>query len=826
MSKNNKRQVTVPKKTQEPIGTRIAKTVYEAKKISERIFGYISYDIKFIKATYSGKTQRPAKITAIEKGIVGILLIDGTSSFEKIGLILGLDVVNDKAEQLILRSAIETLRSFNAIEGDNSLIALTDGGKAYAEKGERPETYSKTFDIFVDTKHPTWINIKNCIGDNISEIEEINTPCDDLNLSLEQIKCYAEQQAKDVHYPQNRYLLESAIWSKGCEASYKVYVCFVQDIASKEVRTFVYDTNVDGLNELIANHINNNQELKSELLDKCIKFECENDEETQVLQGEDVETAKSEISEELKAAEQQLVKEEEFQKIQVTEQTTAIEQDVFSKAGSTLIKVQEKDRLHKKALYDSLSFEIELQKIFKEDEPDEIWLISPWIRKGAFIYDRGPMIENFLKDENKRVFIAYSEPAENNDGKPMMDEEVEPGIKSLEDQYPNFFYVQFPEFHLKNVIEVKGEQKVLFSGSFNVLSFSVQEQQTHVRREEMALAHHTVAKKKYADCRLEFAQIYAERIRKEIESIDADKIHSYKNERLDYFLGIDDPEINKLFSPIEDMLEEKSIAGIKRDIYKRLTSMGQELTVASNMGGLNAKDRKRMKNSFTEISSLLESNSIDDPSTLKLFENDKNLLENVPDKQIFPAAVKTPYNKRNNIPTPPTALVQNLPKSTEDIAINEIATIVNDIMSDAKNGQLPNIRCVLSAKKLCSPINMGLENNDKLFKVLAGANVLASAIKLNIEKKMSLSDVHNSLKRIIRKAEDFSSLSIIYNEQQSRIIFDLSGVQFQFEKFSVNDEITELIYAHNNSVSRWNGTKTFLFSVEILQVALKYYITN
>lgn len=105
------------------------------------------------------------------------------------------------------------------------------------------------------------------------------------------------------------------------------------------------------------------------------------------------------------------------------------------------------------------------------------------------------MIENFLSDENKRVFIAYSEPASNNDGKPMMDEEVEPGIKQLEDQYPNFFYVQLSEFHLKNVIEVKGNQKILFSGSFNVLSFSVSEQQTHVRREEMALAHHTVAKK-------------------------------------------------------------------------------------------------------------------------------------------------------------------------------------------------------------------------------------------------------------------------------------------------------------------------------------------
>ena len=91
---------------------------------------------------------------------------------------------------------------------------------------------------------------------------------------------------------------------------------------------------------------------------------------------------------------------------------------------------------------------------------------------------------------------------------------------------------------------------------------------------------------------------------------------------------------------------------------------------------------------------------------------------------------------------------------------------------------------------------------------------------------MSLPDVHDSLRQIIRKAEEFSSLSIIYNERQSRIIFDLSGVQFQFQEFTANDEIVELINAHNSRVSRWNGTKTFLFSVEILQAALKYCITD
>lgn len=652
-----------PKKPQEPIGARIAKAVFEEKKISERIFGYISYDINFVKATYTGKTQRPAKITSIEKGIVGILLVDETSSFDKIGLILGLDVVNDKAEQCILRTAIEALRGFNAIEGDDSCMALTDAGRTYAEKGERPDTYTKTFDIYVDKSHMSWLNIKNCIGDNNSKIKEINTPCDNLDLSLDQIKQFAEYQAQDVHFPQNRYLLESAVWSEGHEASYKVYVCFVQSVAaSDQVRAFVFDENTNALNTTMSEQINSNVELMSELLENCIKFECEIDEETIVLEGDDVEVAKSEISEDIKEAEKQLVIEE--QNAQNTNSSNA------QALSITINSSSDKERLHKKALYDSLSFELELQKIFNEDDPDEIWLISPWIRKGAFMHDRGPLIENFLKDENKRVFIAYSEPALNNDGKPMMDEEVEPGIKLLDEQYPNFFYVQLPEFHLKNVIEVKGDQKILFSGSFNVLSFSVSEEQKHIRREEMTLAHHTIAKNKYADFQLEFAEIYASRIRKEIENLEVVSLINYKNERLDYFLNIDNPEVHKLFSPIEDLLEEKTLGCLKEELYKKLAKIGQELVAASNMGGLNIKDKKRYRSSLESISKELSSNSIDDPSTMELLDNNLLLLEAVPEKKIFPEKTlktgQTTNNcKRNNV-------------VSENASINDFATSVID----------------------------------------------------------------------------------------------------------------------------------------------------
>lgn len=688
------------KKVQESISSRIAKAVYEAKRISERIVGYVSYDIKFVRATYNGKTQRPAKITALEKGIVGILLVDESSSFEKIGTILGLDVVNDKAERSILRNKIDLLKGFGAIEGDDSCYALTTEGRVYADKGERPDSYTKSFDIFVDVCHPSWLDIKNGIGENSKKIEEINTPCDDINLDLETIKSYAENQAQDVHFPQNRYLLESATWHSGHEASYKVYVCFVQNVAnSDDVRAFVFDENSNTLNDVIANYINKDSSLKEELLNNCIHYEIENNEETTILEGDDVEVARSEISEEIKEAEQKIIKEENGEIDDNSEEETELSES--NELFGTITKVPTKDRLHKKALYDSLSFEVELQKIFTEDNPDEVWLISPWIRKGAFLHDRGPMIEDFLRDENKRVFIAYSEPATNNDGKPMMDEEVEPGIKLLDEQYPNFFYVQLPEFHLKNVIEVKGDQKVLFSGSFNVLSFSVSDQQTHVRREEMALAHHSVARKKYEDCQLEFAEIYANRIRKEIEQLDLDMLANYKNERLEYFLKIDNEEIRKLFSPLEDMLDEKAYERIKSEVNKKLVKIGQELVAASNMSGLNPKDKKRLTSMLTTIESEMQNNSIDDPSMQELLNNNKELLEKIREKKIFPGRKESNTTKSvNKLPrvsttneNDPNGILNEEPDATVEglaryIASLSLAFINREIKKTALNAKL------------------------------------------------------------------------------------------------------------------------------------------
>ena len=69
MKTTQKHNSSTKAEEQLPISSRIARAVYEAKRISERIVGYIPYEIQFVIATYDGKTQRPAKITALEKGI-------------------------------------------------------------------------------------------------------------------------------------------------------------------------------------------------------------------------------------------------------------------------------------------------------------------------------------------------------------------------------------------------------------------------------------------------------------------------------------------------------------------------------------------------------------------------------------------------------------------------------------------------------------------------------------------------------------------------------------------------------------------------------------
>ena len=70
-----------------------------------------------------------------------------------------------------------------------------------------------------------------------------------------------------------------------------------------------------------------------------------------------------------------------------------------------------------------------------------------------------------------------------------------------------------------------------------------------------------------------------------------------------------------------------------------------------------------------------------------------------------------------------------------------------------------------------------------------------------------------------------SIASVLYiMKTKNGLFFDVEGIQFQYEKFEANEELVMFINSHNNRVTRWNGSRTFLFSVEIIDIATKYII--
>ena len=238
------------------------------------------------------------------------------------------------------------------------------------------------------------------------------------------------------------------------------------------------------------------------------------------------------------------------------------------------------ERLHKRALYDSISFESELHTIFQHDNADEIWLSSPWVGDEAFMQSRLPLIQAFILQGGK-VFISYSEAEEgldrsNGKGK-MVGWQSNKAINNLAKTYPGqFFYAQFTAFHSKNVIEVKNGQSILFTGSFNVLSFHVtSEHESHIRKEEMALAHYQVAENKYRDFKRQFAEVYIKRAEDSLDFLNENAILNYQNPALDYFRK--DDTLAPLFTDFDDKLDELKFS-IRNKKFVRKTKVRSNVT--------------------------------------------------------------------------------------------------------------------------------------------------------------------------------------------------------------------------------------------------------
>lgn len=593
---------------EETLEQRLNRVIENNKAMSELIVGYIPYTIKFIAQSYKGTTNKPEKISAFEKAVVGIISIDGQTSLSNIGKILGLDIEHDIAEQKMIRSAIDSMIRYNLVKGDESAYFITEQGLEFASHGERMRSFSSDFELWYLNDNHSFTELRDCVSsEDIQLVNESDFFHDDeslLPLSFEEIKELSEIQASNMQSSKERFILQSAIPQNRNFYKYELTVCFVQSIRTKQIRTIVYDDITQRILPQFAQLIEDNVDLKQTLFSQMLQAASENED---FAIYEDLDIAKSDplVKEDIIniiSAEKKLIEQED-------------KQTLVSKDNQKTEDVNPNDlseRLHKRALYDSIAFESELQNIFQIDKPDEIWLSSPWVGDGTFMRNRLPLIKNYLKQGGK-VFISYSAPDGGLDShkEKMVGEQSKKALEILESEYvKQFFHVELPAFHKKNVIEVKNGQCVLFTGSFNVLSFSVTSKNiTHVRAEEMCLAHYQAAINQYLLLKEQFAKKYIEKDLLAIASLPSVDIQTYKSDKIEYFRK--DNTLERLFIDYDNILEERKSQAKLELLIKEFESIKNEIESKISYG-LSQKEINSYRAKLFKLSSICDDSLIND----------------------------------------------------------------------------------------------------------------------------------------------------------------------------------------------------------------------
>ena len=557
---------------EETLEMRLDACVQKVKDMSELIIGFTPYTINFAIDSYKGTTNKPSKVSAFANAVVGIILADGQSSFSHIGSVLGLNVEIDIAERKMLENAIRQMLDIHLLEGDESAFNVTEQGKTFAEHGEKMEPYPSNFSVWYLVNHKSYSKLRNDLNEDF--VNDLDVPEDhvlhETELSLDEIKVLAEVQANHAHSTKDRYILQDATKIETKYKSYELIACFIRSVKTKEVRVLLYDDNSRKVLPELSEIVDSDDNLKKNLYESMLG--CTPD--VEVLEEKDAIVSKEQI-----LAEEDLLKAEEEN----------VELNNDKQVSSEDYRLEK--RLHKRALYDSISFETEIHTIFQKDNADEIWLSSPWVGDDAFIQSRLPLIQEFIL-KGGCVFISYSESGNGLDAnKKMVGWQSNKAIQQMAKKYPGkFFYSEFEAFHSKNVIEVKNGQCILFTGSFNVLSFHViPSQKTHIRKEEMALAHYQVAENKYKEFKKQFAISYIKRAMDSFESLSDAQLLNYKNESLDFFRR--DSELAILFADFDEKLDELRFSIRNKQFEKN--AKGRKVAVSNDEIAIEQKDEPR-----------------------------------------------------------------------------------------------------------------------------------------------------------------------------------------------------------------------------------------
>lgn len=734
---------------------RISEVITPLLKATDFYVNFVPYTLHFYINEYEGVTLFAKPVPPLEQAILGILSVEGSCSFEKIGDIIGFKVIQDSAEYAILDRSLELLRKINAIEGADDVICLTQEGKTFASVGKRQESEKYNFKLWVDYKHKELLNLQDCLQGQLTQVSTKENPEEDL--SIEEIRQIASKQAQRVHNPSDERFLDSVTLIKQTEYTYQLYVCFVRDVLTNNLKIHVYDDNQNCMLDALSSTILNDAKLLNELMTDAI--------EDTFVPEEVINTDSSLVS--------------------ITEDNE-ITIDSSDEAG---VK-----RLHKRSLYDEMSFEAELKTIFTEDNPDEIWLISPWIGY-FFVKYRLPMIKAAL-ESGRKIFIAYSkkDPRDKSHRTEMVDPTAQREIEKLTASYPNFYCAELINcFHTKNVFEVKGNQCIMFSGSFNVLSFAIQENNKVIRGEQMTFVHVKTAYKNYMSYREEFAEIYLNKAKAQIANLTSEEIVKYVEPRLKYFIDTTKSEEIKDFF---DELDYRKNLAHKELWVSSLNTLTKSLGPTIANGMITRKDQNHILGEISRLEAKIDTYSIPEDASSMLLALKEKIIGLTVNKKAETLKDEQGYS------------IASTASETLDYSV-AISKMFNKKASKSLSEQKRASNLIRQYSKF--------GNEHQVMKFLAAANLIIAAIKAKKEYYINFDKVNRLIIQLVQEAENkYPNLSIIIDDLS--LIFDLYGIQFSFYLVPISNKERKIIESRSNKVTEVKHQRSHLYANEIFNL--------
>lgn len=568
----------------DPIELKILAAASEKTKFIERIIGYTEFKWQYCLYRYIGTISKPVPFDAFDEVICGILLRKKVN-FQELGNILGLHVDEDIAESQILVDAITSLQNDTVIEKEDDFYVLTEKGLEYAKKGSKLSVYERDFDIYIDKVGNIKKDTRKIFSNLRSEKIGQNIKDDDGALSIEQIREYAADQAPEVHFPANDFILQECKFKNISVRQASVWVVLLENFRDKTLRALVYDEESNQIVDSLSKALSTNEELIKELLDRMI---AESKQTEFLMEFTSEDKSQTQIEEE-----NLLIAHQEAYDI-------ALKENDIRTAEQIKLQLRSEKRF-----FGSLEFEVELKRLFDNTKGD-LWVISPWIGKKTRY--RIPFFERYMK-KGGRVFVAYSKPEKEDDI--MADPKQLMRLQELERKYNNFYLFQLPVFHYKYVFLQNVDRPLFYSGSYNILSYFATPD--NVRNEQMSKFDwaEEVQISIFQPIMVQFGMKYIEDAKQKMqkiisetpESISYSKINAFaalKFDKLLPFVGQGSEELDKSYKQLVDMQSEHVAILKKQFISSELKNLKLRISKLDNSSS-GITERRKIYDTINEL---------------------------------------------------------------------------------------------------------------------------------------------------------------------------------------------------------------------------------